>query len=223
MSDETQLNNDMNEVAQLPVFIDELSDHITEHHVIKGEMIVGIKPASIIPVLTFLRDNENTRFTQLMDITAVDFPERPERFEMVYQLLSLKYNQRLRLKFRTNENTPVQSVVSVFSTAGWFEREVWDMYGIMFAGHPDHRRILTDYGFDGHPLRKDFPLTGHVEVRYDPELRRVVYEPVQLTQDFRNFDNLSPWDGLTDIQLMGDEKATAPKIGWVEASKQLKG
>jgi NADH-quinone oxidoreductase subunit C len=223
MSDIVETVDTTEPKEQLPEFIEQLSSYILEHYVLKGEMIIAIKPSAIIPVLTFLRDNENTRFTQLMDVTAVDFPERPERFELVYQLLSLKYNQRLRIKLRTNESAPVPSVVPVFSTAGWFEREVWDMYGIMFAGHPDHRRILTDYGFDGHPLRKDFPLTGYVEVRYDPELKRVVYEPVQLTQDFRNFDNLSPWEGLTDIQLAGDEKATGPKIGWVEASKELKG
>jgi NADH-quinone oxidoreductase subunit C len=209
--------------VQLPQFIDQLSAHIVSHHVFKGEMIVEVKANSIIPVLTFLRDDENTRFTQLMDVTAVDFPERPERFEMVYQLLSLKYNQRLRIKLRLEDGGSVNSVTSIFSTANWFEREIWDMFGILFMGHPDHRRILTDYGFDGHPLRKDFPLTGYVEVRYDPEVKRVVYEPVKLAQDFRYFDNMSPWDGLTDIQLAGDEKATAPKIGWVEASKQLKG
>ncbi len=210
----------------LPAFFDDLSSHIVSHCTIKGEMIITIKRDSIVPVLTFLRDNDQTKFLQLIDITAVDYPERPERFELVYQLLSLKYNQRLRLKLTTDEQTPVPSVVSVFSTANWFEREVWDMYGILFAGHPDHRRILTDYGFDGHPLRKDFPLTGHVEVRYDPELRRVVYEPVKLTQDYRYFDNLSPWDGLTDVQMLaGDEKAIkhGPKIGWAPASKDLKG
>jgi NADH-quinone oxidoreductase subunit C len=210
----------------LPAFIDTLSNHIVSHRIFKGEMIVTVKRDSIIPVLTFLRDDANTKFTQLIDVTAVDFPERPERFELVYQLLSLKYNTRLRLKLTTDEASQVPSVVSVFSTANWFEREVWDMYGIIFAGHPDHRRILTDYGFDGHPLRKDFPLTGHVEVRYDPELRRVVYEPVKLTQDYRYFDNLSPWEGLTDVQMLaGDEKAIkhGPKIGWTEVSKELKG
>ena len=143
----------------------------------------------------------------------------PERFEVVYQLLSMSKNIRVRIKLTTDENTPVPSVVGVYSSANWFERETWDMYGVMFAGHPDHRRILTDYGFDGHPLRKDFPLTGYVEVRYDQDQKRVVYEPVKLTQDFRNFDYLSPWEGLTDVQLPGDEKATIPKTGWHPTSK----
>ena len=210
----------------LPAYFDGLSNYIVSHHTFKGEMIITVKRDAIIPVLTFLRDDANAKFVQLIDVTAVDYPERPERFELVYQLLSLKYNQRVRIKLTTDESTPVSSVVSVFSVANWLEREVWDMYGIIFAGHPDHRRILTDYGFDGHPLRKDFPLTGHVEVRYDPQQRRVVYEPVKLAQDFRYFDNLSPWDGLTDVQMLaGDEKALrhGPKIGWAPASKELKG
>jgi NADH-quinone oxidoreductase subunit C len=146
-------------------------------------------------------------FKELVDLCGVDYPERERRFEVVYHLLSLKNNQRIRVKVETDESTPVPSVVELFSTAGWFEREAWDMYGIYFADHPDLRRILTDYGFEGHPLRKDFPLTGHVELRYDDEQKRVVYEPVRLRQDFRTFDFLSPWEGGGGV-LPGDEKAT---------------
>jgi NADH-quinone oxidoreductase subunit C len=141
-----------------------------------------------------------------MDVCGADYPEREQRFDVVYNLLSLKHNQRVRVKAMTDEATPVPSVVSVFNSAGWFEREAWDLYGIFFSDHPDLRRILTDYGFQGHPLRKDFPLTGYVEVRYDQEQKRVIYEPVKLTQDFRTFDFLSPWEGMTPL-LPGDEKA----------------
>ena len=139
---------------------------------------------------------------------AVDYPEREERFSVVYHLLSVSQNQRIRVKVTTNEDTPVPSVSGVYSSAGWFERETWDLYGIFFSDHPDLRRLLTDYGFDGHPLRKDFPLTGYVEVRYDDAKKRVVYEPVSLTQDFRSFDFMSPWEGMTTV-LPGDEKAEA--------------
>ncbi|MBY0430201.1 MAG: NADH-quinone oxidoreductase subunit C, partial [Rhodospirillales bacterium] len=144
-------------------------------------------------------------FKQLMDLCGIDYPQREQRFEVVYHLLSMKHNQRIRVKAPTDEDTPVPSVTGVFSAANWFEREAWDMYGIFFADHPDLRRLLTDYGFEGHPLRKDFPLTGYVEVRYDDEQKRVVYEPVKLTQDFRTFDFLSPWEGPG--LLPGDEKA----------------
>jgi NADH-quinone oxidoreductase subunit C len=157
--------------------------------------------------MTFLRDDEACLFKVLVDVCGVDYPDRPERFEVVYNLLSLRHNTRIRVKVATDEATPVPSVTGVFSAANWFEREAWDLYGIFFSDHPDLRRILTDYGFEGHPLRKDFPLTGYVEVRYDPEQRRVVYEPVKLTQDFRTFDFMSPWEGMTP-QLPGDEKAT---------------
>ena len=156
--------------------------------------------------MKFVRDDSNCLFKILIDITAVDFPERGERFEIVYNLLSLSHNQRIRVKVSADENTPVPSMVALFSAAGWFEREVWDMFGVFFTDHPDLRRMLTDYGFEGHPLRKDFPLTGYVEVRYDEEQKRVVYEPVTLTQDFRNFDFMSPWEGAEYI-LPGDEKA----------------
>jgi NADH-quinone oxidoreductase subunit C len=164
-----------------------------------------VERSAILKVLRFLRDDANCQFKMLVDICGVDWPDRPERFEVVYNLLSLKQNQRIRVKVSTGEDTPVPSVTSLFSTAGWFEREAWDLYGILFSDHPDLRRILTDYGFQGHPLRKDFPLTGYVQVRYDEEQKRVVYEPVKLTQEFRNFDFLSPWEGMTS--LPGDEKA----------------
>ena len=186
---------------------------------INGELILRARRDDIIPLLHFLRDHPSCLFQQLIDVTAVDYPERAERFDVVYQLLSMRHNVRIRVKIATDENTPVQSVTGLFSAANWFERETWDMYGVMFDDHPDHRRILTDYGFDGHPLRKDFPLTGYVEVRYDNDQKRVVYEPVQLKQDFRAFDYLSPWEGLTSVQLPGDEKAMQPKIGWKPAAK----
>jgi NADH-quinone oxidoreductase subunit C len=173
------------------------------------ELIVTTRGSSIVKVLTFLRDDANCLFTFLVDVCGVDYPERDQRFEVVYNMLSIKHNQRVRVKVATDEATPVPSVTGVFSSAGWFEREAWDLYGIFFSDHPDLRRILTDYGFEGHPMRKDFPLTGFVEVRYDDEQKRVVYEPVRLTQDFRSFDFLSPWEGMTRL-LPGDEKAAPP-------------
>jgi len=173
-----------------------------------GELNILVHRSNLSETLKFLRDDEGCLFKQLMDICGVDFPERADRFEVVYNLLSLKNNIRVRLKTATNENAPVDSVVGLYAGALWFEREAWDMFGIMFAGHPDLRRILTDYGFDGFPLRKDFPLSGHVEVRYDDEKKKVVYEPVKLTQEFRNFDFMSPWEG-TKYALPGDEKAKA--------------
>lgn len=176
----------------------------------RGELSVRVHRASIVKVLTFLRDDSNCQFSQLIDICGADYPDNDERFEIVYHLLSMKQNHRIRVKVTTDEESPVPSVCSVFPCANWFEREVWDMYGVFFSDHPDLRRILTDYGFDGHPLRKDFPLTGYVEMRYDEDQKRVIYEPVKLTQDFRNFDFLSPWEGLTG-PLPGDEKATGGK------------
>ena len=170
------------------------------------ELMVGARRDLIVKVLTFLRDDVNCRFQQLMDLCGVDYPEREKRFEVVYNLLSLTHNMRVRVKVETDEETPVPSVSGVFSSATWWEREAWDLFGIYFSEHPDLRRIMTDYGFDGHPLRKDFPLTGYVEVRYDDEQKRVVYEPVKLTQEFRTFDFLSPWEGVQGV-LPGDEKA----------------
>jgi len=172
------------------------------------ELAITTQRATLVKFLTFLRDDSNCQFKVLVDVTAVDFPERDERFEVVYNLLSIALNQRIRIKVMTDEAAPVPSVAAVFSTAAWFEREVWDLFGVLFTDHPDLRRLLTDYGFQGHPLRKDFPLTGYVELRYDAEQKRVVYEPVKLTQEFRTFDFISPWEGMTIDRLPGDEKAT---------------
>jgi NADH-quinone oxidoreductase subunit C len=177
------------------------------HH---GELAVVIPRESILEVLTFLRDDPRCRFSVLCDICGVDYPDRPLRFEVVYNLLSMSHNLRVRVKLETDEEQAVPSAVGVFSAAGWWEREAWDLFGIYFSDHPDLRRILTDYGFDGHPLRKDFPLTGYVELRYDEDQKRVVYEPVKLKQEFRSFDFLSPWEGMDRI-LPGDEKASVPE------------
>jgi NADH-quinone oxidoreductase subunit C len=171
-----------------------------------GELTLNARAEDIVKVMTFLRDDERCQFISFIDVTAVDWPAREKRFDVVYHLLSPKKNRRVRLKIETDEATPVSSVVGVFPGADWFEREAYDLYGVLFVGHPDMRRILTDYGFEGHPLRKDFPLTGFVEVRWDDEAKRVVYNPVRLAQEFRNFDFLSPWEG-TDYVLPGDEKA----------------
>ncbi len=170
------------------------------------ELVFLVGGDALLKTLTFLRDDSNCRFKQLVDVCGVDYPERGKRFEVVYNLLSTEHNQRVRVKVSTDEDTPVPSACGVFSAAGWFERETWDMFGVFFSDHPDLRRILTDYGFEGHPLRKDFPLTGYVEVRYDDEQKRVVYEPVELAQEFRTFDFLSPWEG-SPRTLPGDEKA----------------
>ncbi|PIO22456.1 hypothetical protein AB205_0187520, partial [Aquarana catesbeiana] len=161
-----------------------------------GELEIMIHPDGVIPVLTFLRDHTNAQFKNMADLTAVDIPTRENRFEIIYNLLSLRFNARIRVKTYADELTPVESIVSVHKAANWYEREVWDMYGVFFANHPDLRRILTDYGFEGHPFRKDFPLSGYVEVRYDDEVKRVVAEPVQLSQEFRKFDLSSPWEAF---------------------------
>lgn len=200
----------------------DLADYISEKmekHVIgytfeKDELVINVKPDDIAAVLQFLRDDRECEYTTLIDLCGVDYPERPERFEVVYCLLSMRQNSRVRIKIAIEEDQIVPTVTDVFSVAGWLEREAWDMYGILFAGNPDLRRILTDYGFEGHPQRKDFPLTGYVELRYDEEQKRVVYEPVTLTQDYRSFDYLSPWEGMTDMQIPGDEKAAVPPHGW---------
>jgi NADH-quinone oxidoreductase subunit C len=192
-----------------------LPDEVTGTEVAYGQLTVQATRDSIVKVLTFLRDDQNAHFKMLIDITAIDWPSREERFEVVYNLLSLKHNQRVRVKLPAGEETPVESATGVYSNAGWCEREVWDLYGVFFANHPDLRRILTDYGFEGHPLRKDFPLTGFVEVRYDEDEKRVVYEPVKLVQEFRNFDFMSPWEGM--LHLPGDEKAEG---GQSEESKR---
>ncbi len=183
-----------------------IADDLDEHRLINDELVLVTRPDSLRKVIRFLRDDSQCLFKILVDVCGVDYPEREQRFEVVYNLLSISHNQRIRVKVRVAEDVPVPSVAPLYPTANWFEREVWDLYGVFFAEHPDLRRILTDYGFEGHPLRKDFPLTGHVEVRYDDEQKRVIYEPVRLTQDFRSFDFLSPWEGMTR-QLPGDEKA----------------
>jgi NADH-quinone oxidoreductase subunit C len=193
--------------------LNDLGDYISAAHaqrvsgfeILADELIIRCNRDAVRKVLTFLRDDQNCQFKQLVDLTAVDYPAREERFDVVYNLLSLKLNQRIRVKISCDETSMVPSAFEIFSAAIWFEREVWDMYGIFFAEHPDLRRLLTDYGFEGHPLRKDFPLTGYFEVRYDETQKRVVYEPVNLTQEFRSFDFMSPWEGM--LQLPGDEKA----------------
>jgi len=179
---------------------------VTGYQVAYGELTVLAKAADVVKVATFLRDDPACQFVSIIDVTAVDWPAREQRFDVVYHLLSPRLNQRIRLKVPTDEVTPVPSLVDVFAGVNWYEREAFDLYGVLFTGHPDMRRLLTDYGFEGHPLRKDFPLTGFVEVRYDDQLKRVVYEKVRLAQEFRSFDFLSPWEG-TDYVLPGDEKA----------------
>lgn len=171
-----------------------------------GELTLSVEANDIVSVLTFLRRDVQCQFVSFIDICGADYPSRAKRFDVVYHLLSPRQNLRIRVKLQTDEDTPVPSVTDVYPGADWFEREAYDLYGILFSGHPDLRRLLTDYGFEGHPLRKDFPLTGFVEVRYDDEVKRVVYEPVELKQEFRNFDFMSPWEG-TDYVLPGDEKA----------------
>ena len=183
----------------------EVTDHV-------GEITLTVKRDSIVEVCRMLRDTPGLEYQQLMDIAGVDYPERPERFEVDYHLLSLTKNRRIRVKVLTDEQTPVPSIVSLWPVVGWFEREAFDMYGILFEGNPDLRRILTDYGFEGYPQRKDFPLTGHVELRYSEAEKRVVYEPVSLPQDFRAFDFLMPWEG-PEYRLPGDEKATPEAPG----------
>jgi NADH-quinone oxidoreductase subunit C len=176
------------------------------HSIAFGELTVTIPPGDIVAAVKVLRDDERCRYFSIIDITAVDWPGRERRFDVVYHFLSPSHNRRIRVKIEVAEATPVPSIIEVFPGADWFEREVYDLYGVPFTGHPDMRRLLTDYGFEGHPLRKDFPLTGFVEVRWDEEQKRVVYEPVRLAQEFRNFDFLSPWEG-PDYLLPGDEKA----------------
>jgi NADH-quinone oxidoreductase subunit C len=184
-----------------------LGDVLRAGRVERGELTLHVHTSAIVRVLIYLRDQPNCQFKMMVDLCGVDYPEREERFEVVYHLLSLKHNQRVRVKVTTDEGTPVPSVTGVFGAANWYEREVWDMYGVYFAEHPDLRRLLTDYGFEGHPMRKDFPQTGYVEVQYDEEQKRVVYQPVKMRQDWRSFDFLSPWEGNSGL-LPGDEKAT---------------
>lgn len=198
--------------------LQELADHIAAAidndvrgtTLAHGELTVEARADRIAHVLKFLRDDTLCRFIQLMDICGVDHPERGKRFDVVYHLLSMHNNQRIRVKAAVGEDETIPSVIDIFPCANWFEREAFDMYGVVFTGHPDMRRLLTDYGFEGYPLRKDFPLTGYTEVRYDDQEKRVVYEPVNLVQEYRNFDYLSPWEGA-QYALPGDEKAEDPK------------
>jgi NADH-quinone oxidoreductase subunit C len=183
---------------------------ITGHAVVGGELTVIANAADVVRVATFLRDDPACAFISFIDVTAIDWPQRERRFDVVYHFLSPTRNHRIRLKIEVGEDEPVASLIDVFPGVNWFEREVYDLYGVVFTGHPDMRRLLTDYGFEGHPLRKDFPLTGFVEVRWDDEQKRVVYDPVVLAQEFRNFDFLSPWEG-PDYPLPGDEEAAPAK------------
>jgi NADH-quinone oxidoreductase subunit C len=185
---------------------DALGERVTAVNVAYGELSINVRCADIVEVATFVRDDPRCLFWCIIDVTAVDWPGRDKRFDIVYHLLSPKWNRRVRIKVQTDEVTPVPSLIGVYPGADWFERETYDLYGVLFTGHPDMRRILTDYGFEGHPLRKDFPLTGFVEVRWDDDVKRVVYHPVLLAQEFRNFEFLSPWEGV-DYMLPGDEKA----------------
>ena len=194
---------------ELATYLTEVRSALISSSEIKyGELNVTTTAEKVIALLTFLRDDAKCGFVNMTDICGVDWPQRADRFDVVYHLLSPKKNLRIRIKVPVGEDQPVPSACGIYPGADWFEREAWDMYGILFTGHPDLRRILTDYGFEGHPLRKDFPTTGFVEVRYDDAAKRVVYEPVELKQEFRNFDFLSPWEG-TDYVLPGDEKAKA--------------
>ncbi|PSM20002.1 MULTISPECIES: NADH-quinone oxidoreductase subunit C [Nitratireductor] len=194
-------------LKDLAAYVSERLDGRIEDAVVAfGELTLTVAPGDVLEVLAFLKRDVQCQFVSMIDICGVDYPAREKRFDVVYHLLSPRQNLRVRLRVMTDEDTPVPSATPVYPGADWFEREAYDLYGILFSGHPDLRRLLTDYGFEGHPLRKDFPLTGFVEVRYDDEAKRVVYEPVELKQEFRNFDFLSPWEG-TDYVLPGDEKA----------------
>ena len=186
-----------------------LSSHIEETNSLQiadDEIVISSATTSLLRLIQFLKEDQNCKFNILIDICGVDYPEKDKRFEIVYHFLSLSVNRRIRVKLMTDEGTKIPSIVDLFPSAGWYEREVYDLFGVIFSGNTDLRRLLTDYGFKGHPLRKDFPLTGYVEVRYDEEQKRVIYEPVKLTQEFRNFDFVSPWEGMKRI-LPGDERA----------------
>lgn len=198
--------------AQLLTYVKKkFKDLYQDSEIALDEVSFYVTADKLVKFTTSLRDDPQLHFSQLMDVTAVDYPEREQRFQVVYQFLSLDYNLRIRVKVDLCEGEMLPSLVQHFGSSNWFEREVWDMFGIGFTKHMDLRRILTDYGFRGHPLRKDFPLTGYVEMRYDSSQQKVVYEPVKMVQDFRSFDFLSPWAGMTDVMLPGDEKAAAQK------------
>ena len=195
------MNKNINELATKILSV---CNEITNHNIFNDELTITAKPVNLLSLINKLKDNIDFSFNMLIDITAVDYPKRPKRFEVVYHLLSLKHKNRVRIKIYINEDVSVLSLTKIYRCAGWYEREVWDMYGISFEGNDDQRRLLTDYGFEGHPLRKDFPLTGFKEVRYDEEKKKVSYSKVKLTQEYRDFDFLSPWEGST---LPGDEKS----------------
>jgi len=189
-----------------------LNGMVLESGIEKNEFYLCVAPKDLHQVLTVLRDHPGCLFHQLIDLCGVDYPSRPVRFDIVYHLLGMKHNHRVRVMVAVADGDVVPSIVEIYPSATWFEREAWDMYGVAFDGNTDMRRLLTDYGFEGHPLRKDFPLTGFVEVRYDETQKRVIYEPVKLNQDFRHFDFVSPWEGMTDVHLPGDEKAVRPNF-----------
>ena len=189
------------------MIVSALPGAVTAHSMAFGQLTISADVSRIVEVMRFLRDDPRCRFVGFIDVTAVDYPGRARRFDVVYHLLSPTLNARVRIRAEADETTQVPSIIELFPGADWFERECYDLYGVIFVGHPDMRRLLTDYGFDGHPLRKDFPLTGFVEVRYDDQEKRVVYEPVRLNQEFRKFDFLSPWEGADYPVLPGDEKA----------------
>lgn len=201
------MKTDLNELKDY--ISSRLTEFLIETYLEHDELTLLISREKISPCLKFLREDERCRFEILIDLCAVDYPNREERFDVVYHLLSPRLNQRIRVKTKTNETQPIDSVIEIYEAANWFEREAYDMYGVLFTGHPDLRRILTDYGFEGFPLRKDFPLTGYLEVRYDDEQKRVIYEPVKLNQEFRTFDFESPWESLeTNTLIPGDEKSS---------------
>ena len=190
----------LRELKEQLAYIEEgLENEVLAGKIAFDELTLTVRAENIIRVLVFLKEDGDCLYEQLVDISGADYLEREKRFDVVYHLLSYTHNHRIRIKVETDENTPVPSATGVYSSAGWFEREIWDLYGVLFSGHPDLRRILTDYGFQGHPLRKDFPLTGYLEVRYSDQQKRVVYEPVKLPQDFRRFDFMSPWEGAKYI------------------------
>ena len=205
MADTSALSESLVEIAD--VIGDRLGDSLESRDIACGELTITVAPSEIVNVLRFLRDDPRLQFVCLIDICGVDYPERTRRFDVVYHLLSPRQNARIRIKIETGEDMAIPSATEIYTGADWYEREAYDLYGILFTGHPDLRRLLTDYGFQGHPLRKDFPLTGFLEVRYDNEQKRVVYEPVSLAQEFRSFDFESPWEGV-DYDLPGDEKAS---------------
>jgi NADH-quinone oxidoreductase subunit C len=205
MADTSAFSETLVELAD--VIAGRLGEALESNEIAHGELTITVASSEIVNVLRFLRDDPSLQFVSLIDICGVDYPERTRRFDVVYHLLSPRQNARIRVKVAAGEDMAIASATEVYPGASWYEREAYDLYGILFTGHPDLRRLLTDYGFQGHPLRKDFPLTGFLEVRYDDEQKRVVYEPVRLAQEFRSFDFLSPWEGV-DYDLPGDEKAS---------------